>query len=208
MIYPRVNLLKKSERRYQGAVSQRFLLGGAIVVPVLFVVLVGMIQFVQYGNLKTELQSNREILEKLEPRLALHREKGKSLTSNRQVLDLLEGWEKSQASYPALMRDIQGVVPESIQFTRLSVRSDFKSSVYASVADLMPTYSLVIEGISQGEGAVNETTRLRENLMESTKISRVFDSVSLISMRKLGGDTDIDRREFRLEGAAMKEGGR
>ena len=208
MIYSRVNLLKKSERRYQGAVSQRFLFSSIVSAPVLLVILVGVVLFVQYNGLKSNLESAREELNILNPQLALYVKEDGGLVANRKLLDLVDEWKKTQGSFSTLMKDVQGTVPETIQFTRISLHNELKSAVYTDVTEIKPSYNLVVEGLSQGDRAVNEVTRLRKDLMGCTQVAAIFDSIKLASMRKRGGTDDVDQREFRLEGAALEGGKR
>jgi len=207
MSYPRVNLLKKNEQRYQGIVSQRFLFSVIILAPILVVALVGVIQFSEYGNIKEGLQSSHIVWDGLDPRLAKCRKEKGGVASNQQLIDLLGGWEKSRPSLSTLMDGLQGVVPENIQFRRLTLRCDLGSAVSRDPADLEPSYLLVIEGVSQGTLAENEVIQFRKDLLECTQVSEVFDSIKLASMRQRRGNDAVDQREFRLEGEVL-EGGR
>ena len=123
MNYPRVNLLKKNEQRFQGAVSRKFIFISAVVAPILLISVLSGIKLIQYSGVQSQLLSSREIWEDLEPRLVLYKEERRGLNMNRTGLDLFNGWNETQASFVKLLTDIQANVPEQIQFTRLSVRS-------------------------------------------------------------------------------------
>ena len=69
MSYPRVNLIKKTERRYQGAVSRRFTLVSIVVTPILLIALLSGVKLIQYGSIRADLSASREIWKGLEPRL-------------------------------------------------------------------------------------------------------------------------------------------
>ena len=200
MTYPRVNLLKKSEQRYHGAVSRRFIFISAVVAPVLLIAILSGVKLLQYSGVKSELTTSRELWEDLEPRLILFKDENRGLITNRDALELFDGWKNSQASFVELMGDIQDAVPEQIQFTRLSVRGNPSEPVYTSADEMPLELELVIEGRSQGGRAENHVINLQKGLLGCEQISSTFDSIKLSSMRKrqtAGGD---GIREFRLEG--------
>jgi hypothetical protein len=200
MIYPRVNLLKKSEQRYQGAVSRRFILISAVVAPILLIAILSGVKLIQYSGVKSELTTSRELWKDLEPKLTLFKDKNRGLVVNRNVLELFEGWNNSQASFVELLDDIQGTVPGQIQFTRLSVRSDSAEPVYTAADEMQLKFELVIEGRSQGELAENYVIDLQKDLLGREKIASTFDSIKLSSMRKRQSVSGESLREFRLEG--------
>ncbi|NNJ70130.1 MAG: hypothetical protein HKP10_02445 [Kiritimatiellales bacterium] len=195
---PRVNFLKKSEQRYQGAVSRRFMLVGVVVTPIVVIALLSSIKLVQYTSVKSDLKTSREIWADLEPRLELFKNENRGLVTNHKVMELLDGWQNSQASLVGLLTDIQDAVPANIQFTRLSIRSAMKSSTYDSPEDMQLAYDLIVEGISQGDEAETEVLRLPRELLAAEEVSTTFDSLKLASMRKRSGGGASNQREFRL----------
>lgn len=202
MSYPRVNLLKKSERRYQGAVSRRFMLVSIVVTPILFIAILSGVKLIQYGGVKADLKSSEEIWDALEPRLAAARSQQKGLNTNRQVIELIRGWQSTRISMEALMLDIQEAIPENVQLTRVSIRSELKTSVYREIDELKLVYKLSLQGVSQGEQAETSVIRLRRDLLKKEHLSDIFGSIKLSSMRKrekVGGEK---MREFSFEGLA------
>jgi hypothetical protein len=206
MNYQRVNLLKKSEQRYQGAVSRRFLLVSIVATPILLIAVLSGIKLIQYTGVQSELKASREIWKTLEPKLALFNEQKKGLADHRQILSLFEGWRASQASVIDLLDGIQDSVPENLQFTRLSLRSDLTRAVYAKAEDMTLNYKLVIEGLSQGNMAESDVIRLQRELLACEVVESTFDSIKLTAMRKRQNEKQIAMREFRLEGS-MQQGG-
>jgi len=123
---------------------------------------------------------------------------------NRQALGLFDGWVASQASFADLLDEIRDTVPGNIQFTRLSVRSAPGPGLYADAQALGLPFKLAIEGVAQGVGAESEVIQLCKDLFACDRISAMFGSVKLASMRKRDG---VDVREFRIEhdaGEALK----
>jgi hypothetical protein len=203
---PRVNLLKKSEQRYQGAVSRRFLTVSLVITPIMLIAVLSGIKLVQYTGVQSQLKSSREIWADLEPKLDLFKEENRGLVANRTILELFEGWKGSQASFVKLLDDIQGTVPENIQFTRLSVRSARAPSVYAAPEDMELAYNLVIEGVSQGDQAESEVINLRKELLGCEQIGATFDTLKLAALRKRSSNANLNLREFRLEGETADGG--
>ena len=207
MNYPRVNLLKKSEKRYQGTVSRRFTLVSMVVTPVLLIAILGGVKLIQYGGVQSSLRSSRKIWDSLEPRLALAQEQQRGLKANREAIALINGWKASQVSMEGLLLDIQKVIPENIQLMRVSIRSEVKASVYRNEDELGLDYRLALQGVSQGAQAENSVISLRKDLLTKEHLSAIFDSVRLISMRKHQGQDGENMRQFSFEGrGAIGEG--
>ena len=200
MSYPRVNLLKKSERRYQGAVSRRFMLVSIVVTPILFIALLSGVKLIQYGGVQADLKASREIWKTLEPKLAVALDQQRGLKTNRQALSLINGWKDSQVSMEALLLDIQEAIPENVRLTRVSIRSEVKASLYRDADELDLDYRLALQGVSQGEQAEDTVINLRRDLLKKEHLSTIFDSVKLISMRKRSGADGENMREFSFEG--------
>ena len=204
MNYQRVNLLKKSEQRYQGMVSRRFVLISMVATPILLIAVLSGIKLIQYAGVQSELTASHAIWENLEPKLALFNEEKKGLADHRQILSLFEGWQGSQAAVVELLEGIQDSVPDNIQFTRLSLRSDLTRAVYATVDDMALNYKLVIEGLSQGDMAESDVIRLQRELLASEVVESTFESIKLTAMRKRQDAQRITMREFRLEGSTQQ----
>lgn len=202
----RVNLLKKTEQRYQGAVSRRFMLASVVITPIVVIAALSGIKLVQYTGVQAELRASREIWADLEPKLELFKDENKGLVANRKMLDLIDGWETSHGSFVKLLEDIQRTVPENIQFTRLSVRDTSQITTFANPTDMELDYTLEVEGISQGERAENQVIDLRRNLLACEQIGSTFSSIKLASLRKSSGGNGVNGRSFRLVGS-NEEGG-
>ncbi len=206
MTYPRVNLLRKSEQRYQGAVSRRFILVSAVATPILLIAVLSGIKMIQYNGLQSDLEASRDIWTELEPRLALYKEESRGLATNRKALELFEGWDHSKVSFAELLDKVQQRVPADIQFTRLSMRSEPKTSTYSDPSAITLKFDLVLEGFSQGARAENEVIQFRKDLLQSDDLSKVFESVKLVSMRKREKAGNINMREFRMESESLEGG--
>jgi uncharacterized membrane protein len=205
MNYSRVNLLKKSEQRYQGAVSHRFILVAAVVAPLVFIIIFSGVKFVQYTSVKSALQEGKEVWSGLESQYKFHQKELQSLSACRTSLDLLTGWMASQISLSLLLTEIQEQVPPTIQLQHLSIRSEPKNITYTRAEDFVLNYKLMLQGVSQGNRAEDAVMGLRKDLMATDTLGKTFRSVKLASMRKRVGEGGQSARDFRIEGFS-KEG--
>jgi hypothetical protein len=200
MKYPRVNLLKKSEQRYQGAVSRRFMLISIVATPIFLIAILSGVKLIQFGGVQSNLKSSREIWVDLKPRLSLYEDEQRGLNTNKEALALIEGWKNTQVSQHGLISEIQVVVPGNIQLTRLSIRSQPGTSIYAEPEDFGLKYKLMLQGIAEGSRAENSVIGLRRNLLDMDLMKATFESVKLASLRKRSGKEGQNMREFLLEG--------
>lgn len=206
MTYSRVNLLKKSEQRYQGTVSRRFILISVVVTPILLIAVFSAIKMVQYTGVQSDLKAKRAIWENIEPQLALFNEKNQSLTINRKVLDLFEGWEQSQLPMAEILNGVQQIVPGNIQLMRLSVRGAIDGSVYETPQDMELDYSMQVEGQAQGERAETDVWQFLTDLNDNATISSQFATIRLAgSMRQIQRSNGESARTFRIQGSAEEE---
>lgn len=207
MNYPRVNLLKKSEQRYQGVVSRRFLWVSIVVIPILFITLLSGIKLVQYASAQSSLKSNREIWKNLEPRLERYKEERSSLVANQQALDLIEGWQGTQVTISELLTEIQTSVPVNVQLTRLSIQHDLGKSIYSKPTDFSQDYTFTVQGTAHGERAEAVVITLLKDLLKTEHMGATFKSIKLGSMRKRTGKDGQAIQEFRLVGSSAVGGG-
>jgi len=200
MKYTKVNLIRKSEIRYQGAVSGRFLLVCLVVTPIILIAMLSGIKLMQYSEIQTNLKNNRELWTKLKPQLmAFYREK-RGYETNQKVLMLIDAWNRSKIPWEDILRQIQMRIPLTIQITRLSIRGETGSGEYTSVGELNIHYDLEIAGLAQGENAESDVIILRRKLLQNETLASVFDSIKLASMRKKPGTDTAPVREFKLQG--------
>jgi hypothetical protein len=208
MNYTRVNLLKKSEQRHQGAVSRRFLLVSIVVTPILLIAIISGVKLIQYTGVQSNLRSSREIWSDLKPRLSLYQDEQKGLNANLKALQLIDGWKNTHVLQSRLLAEIQGVVPHNIQLQRLSIQSKQRASVYLKPEDCALDYSLLVQGLSLGDRAEDAVINLRRDLMTTERMRATFESVKLASMRKqVVGAGGKNVRDFKLEGSALERGG-
>lgn len=206
MSYPRVNLLNKSEQRYQGAVSRSFIFIIAVIAPVIVIATLSSAKLIQYSASKSELDTSRTLWEDLEPKLDFYALETRGLKMNRSALDLFSGWQNSKASLSVVLDEVQSVVPENVQFTRLTIRSDNSKDLFSNASELQHNFTLIIDGKSHGALAENHVIGLQKGLLNCERVGSLVDVINLASLRKLPGIDGNNLREFRLEGRSTAGG--
>lgn len=207
MIYPRVNMLKKGELRYQGTVSSKFIFLCMVGIPIVLVLLVSGLICSYHASIKSQLKSSQALWENLEPRLNAHKKGARGLVINQNIQGLFKGWEDSCISFISLLSEVQDVVPETVQLRRLSIRSDQTRSRYKTAADLQLDYQLNLEGIALGSQAEKAVISFQKDLLAAETMGATFDSLKLASLRKRIDSKGETITEFRLTGGAI-DGGR
>jgi len=119
-----VSLLRDAERRYQGPVSQAFMVRGALALLAVLVAGLGGGMIVRHAEVRQRLRSAQEEWSRTEPRyqklLAVQGE----IARNRALLTELDGWKTARLEGYFLLSALQELVPPTVQFTRLGVRSE------------------------------------------------------------------------------------
>jgi hypothetical protein len=201
MIYPRVNLIKKSERRYQGAVSRKFLLVSLVLTPAFLVAILGGVKLIQYTSVRKELASSEELWATKKPRLDLFYQEQSRLQENEKMLAMVVAWEASQVELVELFGDLQRKVPVTVQLTRASLKGEVKRDVFTEAGQLGIKYSLTVQGLSHGEEAEAVVFDFRQNLQGTATLGEVFPSLQLVTMRKRTSNVGENIREFIFEGS-------
>jgi hypothetical protein len=129
-----------------------------------------------------------------------HARDNKELATTRQILELFEGWEASQASFVKLLSDVQDVVPASIQFTRMSVQTGTTKSLYKTADEIQLNYNLTIDGLATGVQAENEVITLQKGLLACEQIGNTFSAMKLASLKTRTDASGANMCDFRLMG--------
>lgn len=180
----RVNLLKASERRYQGPVSGRFI-GFVVIFTTLAASILFGYHLIYTGHQRrAELERARDFWSKLEPR---HKEvleiRSRSSDINK-LHEELSVWEHSRTDWAALLTELQRATPATVQLTNLSasdavvdrVDSDEKPDPYRILR-------LSINGRSLGQTSESVVIRFINSMRELELDKEVFDTVTLNSMQ-------------------------
>jgi len=207
MTYPRVNLIRRTELRYQGKVNPQWILLGAISLTLIVTFLSGAAIWSRIHSLRTSAQSLSEEYEGLKPKVSRFQRDCDLLKDGSKVLEVLDRWQKARVSAVGLLVDLQAVVPENIQLTKLSVRGLDGKEILRVPDDVVLSYEFLLQGIAKGERAENSAIDLRKKLLESERYHAVFGSIRLdrLRLREAGAEEGEDVREFSIKGTTGGE---
>lgn len=189
-----VNLLKKSERRFQGIVSMKVMALGSISVLAGISVLVFSLAGISKMTLNANLERARHEWARLEPQAAVVRKCQAATATNRKTLTELESWAQGDhLSMFSILRAVQSRIP-----AQMMVGNFFAGLEQA--ADTDPVYcTLRLSGRSQGElTAVDAKRQLNAN----AEVRGFCGEVKLVSSQRETGEIWI----FALEGRRQAGG--
>jgi len=191
-----LNLLKKNERRYQGIVSMKVMVMGAVAVfggiLLLFFVLAGIAKVTVMAN----LERTRRDWTRQEPLAAVIRMQTTAASENRRTRASLDEWsERTGAPIHKIMRELQGSVPTQVQLSRVY------AEIIESGSSGLPECVLQLSGWAVGEGGEMLAVEFKRNLNNSKELRSFCDEVRLISSRRESDASWV----FALEGKRIIE---
>ena len=121
----RVDLLTQEERRYQGPVSLKFAvtIGGITLGSLALITLLVVVHALL--SVRSDLKTARGNWQQIEARYKTVTDKQKAEGENQAVLTELKLWSKQRISWTDLLAELRRIAPASMQFTRLTVRSEW-----------------------------------------------------------------------------------
>lgn len=208
----RVNLLKEAEYRYQGPVSLRFaiLISGSLVAAILL--LVGVVAVQRYFSLRNSLRLAQKEWENIEDRYTDITEKQKELNGNQALLTELGKWARNRPVWGSILPEFQRMVPETVQLTRLGVRSDWiflkapapvvKEGEEQKEQPMIPArkFSLMTEGLAQGELADETVVQFVRTMRENAVFTPYFESIKLQRLQRDSSQAGRENRQFEIQG--------
>ena len=190
-----INLLTKTERRYQGIVSMKVMVLGSVGVLAGVTVLILSLAGISKMTLNANLDRARREWDRLDPQASAIRNDGYAATANRETLQKLEGWATgSRVSMFAVLRAVQGEIPGQMQLNNLF------AGIQEDEGNGKPHYILRLSGRAQGELVAVEAKR---KLNVNSEVRGFCSEVRLISSNREEGE----RWTFALEGKRQAGGG-
>jgi hypothetical protein len=215
----RVDLLRDSERRYQGPVSVRFAVAtaGLTVGAILF--LAGAILVYRQISLSSDLKWARREWEKIKPRHEEILRTEKEVAADQAFLTELDAWAQTRINWNEVLGEFQKTVPSNVQLTRLEVRGDWEFLKAASPPPAeseaedakkkpepppipMRMFKMEVGGRASGQLADEDVVRFANEIKTSEGLKHLFDSVKLQHLTKAAptpGTQEADR-VFEIEG--------
>jgi hypothetical protein len=117
----RVNLLKSSERRYQGPVSLRFLIRVGGISVVVLALLFGIMAIQRQFMLSHRLKSAKEEWSRLGPRYEEITKRQVVVGNYKALLDELGKWGMTNGNWHEMLLEMQKIVPANVQVQRMTV---------------------------------------------------------------------------------------
>lgn len=191
-----INLLDKSERRFQGIVSMKVMALGSFGLLAGITMLVLLLAGISKVTLNSNLDRARRESERLEPQAVKVRNEQAAAVANRKTLADLEGWAQGDhLSMFSILRAVQSRIPAQMTL----------ENFYVGLEQGMDTepayYTLRFSGKAQGELTAVEAKR---QLNANAEVRGFCGEVKLVSSQRASGDVWM----FALEGRRPVEGGK
>lgn len=189
-----VNLLKKTERRYQGIVSMKVMALGSVSVLAGITILVFLLAGISRMTLNANLDRARREFEHLDSLAKLVRNAQAAGDTNRKTLSDLENWSKGDhVSMYIILRAVQSEIPPQMVLENLYAGQEQET-------DAAPVYYILrLSGRSQGELTAVDAKR---QLNSSAELRRFCGETKLVSSQREAGENWI----FALEGRRLAGG--
>jgi Tfp pilus assembly protein PilN len=174
----RVNLLRKSEVRYQGAVSRRFLLTTVVTTILLIILLVSVILCMGWQARRAKKKRLSQRLEELTPIVSRVQANQSIAAHNAKILAALNEWKEKRVVWNAVLNDIQFQVPESVQLSSLQLVA-VKPAQATSWKNRMS-----LSGIARSSQPEDVVVRFRRSLLKAESLGACYSSVKLVSFNR------------------------
>jgi len=189
-----INLLKKTERRYQGIVSMKVMVLSSVSLLAAITVLVFLLAGVSRMRLNSNLGRARRASERIEPQAVLVRNAQAATAANRKTLAELKKWNQGDhLSMFSILRAVQSRIPQRMALENLY------AGLENNLADDKPNYTLRFSGRAQGELTAVEAKR---QLNENAEVRGFCGEVKLVSSQRDTGEIWI----FALDGHRLAAG--
>jgi hypothetical protein len=189
-----INLLKKTERRYQGIVSMKVIVLSSISLLAGITVLVFLLAGISRMRLNSNLDRTRRASERIEPQAIALRTAQAAIAANRKTLSELENWSKSdRLPMYSVLRAVQRNIPPQMELQHFLVSAD-QTNGNDSV-----TCRFRISGTAKGELTAIEAKR---QLNADAELLSFCGEVKLGVLQRYQGELWA----FALEGIRLAEG--
>lgn len=175
-----INLLRKTERRYQGIVSMKVMALGSVSVLAGVTILVFLLAGISKMTLNANLDRARSEWARIEPQAAVVRKAQAAIAANGKTLSDIESWSKGD--YPSMFSILyaaQSRIP-----AQMALDNFYAGLEQASSTDPF-YYVLRFSGRSQGELTAVDAKRL---LNADADLRRFCGEVKLVSSQRESGE--------------------
>jgi hypothetical protein len=191
-----VNLLKKTERRFQGIVSMKIIVLGSVGLLVSITILVLLLAGISKMTLNSDLERARGEWNMLAPQEAAVRQIQAAAEANRKTLAMLESWKGGDCPpMYSVLRAVQKNVSAGMALQHLS------AGLAQGSDKEIPSIVFRISGTAKGELTAVETKR---QLNSDKTLHRFCGEVRLVSSQRDSGEVWA----FAIEGSRAAGGAR
>ena len=189
-----VDLLKKTERRYQGIVSTKVMVLGSAGVLIGTMVVVLSLATLSKATHNANFKRAQREWDRLNPLATVVRQNGAAAEENKKTLQKMDLWAKGgSASMYTILREVQREIPAMIQLNNL------RAGILEGEEKEPSYYILRLSGRALGELVAVEAKR---KLNSYNNIKAFCGNVRLVSSERESGDVWT----FALEGRRQEEG--
>lgn len=189
-----VDLLKKTERRYQGIVSTKVMVLGSAGVLIGTMVVVLSLATLSKATHNANFKRAQREWDRLNPLATVVRQNGAAAEENKKTLQKMDLWAKGgSASMYTILREVQREIPAMIQLNNL------RAGILEGEEKEPSYYILRLSGRALGELVAVEAKR---KLNSNNNIKAFCGNVRLVSSERESGDVWT----FALEGRRQEEG--
>ncbi len=183
-----INLLKKTERRYQGIVGMNVMVMGSVSVFAGITILTFLLAGISKITMSANLERARHEWKLLEPKAAVLRAAQDAAFANHKKLSELKNWSEG-ACLPmySVLRSVQESVPAEMELWH------FSAGIEQPGENDPLTYEFRISGTADGEMTALEAKR---KLNDDAELRSFCGEIKLISSKRYVGDAWA----FELEG--------
>lgn len=172
----RVNLLKKSEVRYQGAVSRKFLWTTMISAVLGMALLVGVIVSMTLQARRVAMRNLATRLDRLTPQVRQVEQMNEVLAHNRATREALDAWGDERLVWSRVALDLQYQVPDSVQMRGIEL--------HIAERDGRHETRMTLDGLAIHPHPEDVAVRFQRSLLEIESLKLHFDSIRLVTFNR------------------------
>jgi hypothetical protein len=161
---------------------------------------------------KRQLATSREVWAGMEPRYERVLAMQDELAGKRAIQKELDGWMNSRIEWKKNLLALRDIVPADMQFTKLTIRSDFletgepsRRKKVAGEEHVEPPvarqFRFKLVGNAEGARADEKVVMFVDALRHGEEFQGTLDAVNLQGMQRTDGDGE-GKRLFAIEGSS------
>ncbi len=202
----RIDLLRESEKRYQGIVSIRFAVRAGIITALCIASLVVYSMFNSFTSLRSKLNDAKTEWDKMSGQYTEATNMAAKVKELQVVLQEVQRWNDTRISWADALAILQDYVPTNIQFTRIEVNDKFKLPAVRTKESSFRKVDFFISGISHAKLQAEQTAdieKLKEIMKFHNNLTNVFEKVELEASNR-STEEDKDYLIFTIHGTGLE----